>query len=96
MEDGDQVLPFVRCFCGSPSTFLWEDEVGNPQDIPQGEGGENRETPLMPLVFALGFHRALSAVQARLSDDEKVFLCLIGRHLCHLRSREGVGGPPHP
>ena len=40
MEDGDQVLPFVRCFYGSPSTYLWEDELGKPQDIPQGEGGE--------------------------------------------------------
>ena len=28
--------PFVRCFCGSPSTCLWEDELGKPQDIPQG------------------------------------------------------------
>ena len=30
----------------------------------------------MPLLFALGFDRALSAVQARLSDDEKVFVYL--------------------
>ena len=30
----------------------------------------------MPLLFALGFHRALSAVQARLSDNEKVFAYL--------------------
>ena len=74
MEDGDQVVPFVRCFYGSPSTYLWEDEVGKPQDIPQGEGGEQGDH-LMPL-FALGFHRALSAVQARLSDDEKVFAYL--------------------
>ena len=40
MEDGDQVLQFVRSFYGSPSTYLWDDEVGNPQDIPQG--GERR------------------------------------------------------
>ena len=28
MENGDQVLPFVRCFYGRPSTYLWEDELG--------------------------------------------------------------------
>ena len=27
MEDGDQILFFVRCFYGSPSTYLWEDET---------------------------------------------------------------------
>ena len=41
-EQGDQILPFVRCFYGSPSTCLWEDETGNVQDIPQGEGGGAR------------------------------------------------------
>ena len=51
MEDGDQVLPFVRCFCGSPSTNLWEDELGKPQDIPQGEGGEQGD-PLATVVRA--------------------------------------------
>ena len=25
MENGDQILPFARCFYGSPSTYLWED-----------------------------------------------------------------------
>ena len=40
MEDGVQLLPFVRCFYGSPSTYLWEDEMGITQHISQGEGGE--------------------------------------------------------
>ena len=40
MENGDGVFPFVRCFYGSPSTYMWEDEMGVSQDIPQGEGGE--------------------------------------------------------
>ena len=52
MEDGDQVLPFVLCFYGSLLTYLWEDDVGNPQDIAQGEGGEEGD-PIMPLLFAL-------------------------------------------
>ena len=75
MEQGDQILPFVRCFYGSPSTYLWEDETGNVQDIPQGEGGEQGD-PLMPLLFALGLHRALSAVRERMQDEEKVFAFL--------------------
>ena len=75
MEKGDQIFPFVRCFYGSPSTYLWEDEVGNPQDIAQGEGGEQGD-PFMPLLFALGLHGALSAVQDRFRADEKVFAFL--------------------
>ena len=38
MEQGDQILPFVRCFYGSPSTYLSEMKQENVQDIPQGEG----------------------------------------------------------
>ena len=75
MEDGDQVLPFVRCFYGSPSTYLWEDELGTIEDIAQGEGGEQGD-PLMPLLFALGQHAALEAVQGRLLDGEKLFAYL--------------------
>ena len=56
----------------SPSTYLWEDETGNVQDIPQGEGGEQGD-PFMPLLFSLGLHGALNAVKARLSEGEKVF-----------------------
>ena len=71
MEGGDQILPFVRCFCGSPSTSLWEDEMGVIQHIPQGEGGEQGD-PLMPILFALGQHGALEATQARLGRGEHV------------------------
>ena len=46
MEDGERVLPFVRRFYGSPSTYTWEDELGVSQDIAQGEGGEQGD-PLM-------------------------------------------------
>ena len=72
MEQGDQILPFVWCFYGSPSC-LWEDETGNVQDIPQGEGGS--KVTLMPLLFALGLHRAHS-VRERMQDKEKVFAFL--------------------
>ena len=73
MEKGDQILPFVRMFYAS--TFLWEDETGTTRDIPQGEGGEQGD-PLMPFLFALGLHRALTAVRGRLLPSEKVFAFL--------------------
>ena len=72
MEDGDGVLPFVRCFYGSPSTYMWEDEMGVSQDLPQGEGGEQGD-PLMPMLFALGQHRVLVAIQERLWEGERVY-----------------------
>ena len=73
MEQGDQMFPFVRCFYGSPSTYLWEDETGNVQDIPQGEEGEQGDPIPSCHSFSLGLHGMLSAVKARLSDGEKVF-----------------------
>ena len=50
MEGGDQVLPFVRLFYGSPSTFFWEDTMGGVHHILQGEGGEQGD-PLMPMSW---------------------------------------------
>ena len=75
MEGGDQILPFVRCFYGIPSTYLWEDEMGVTQSIPQGEGDL-----LMPLLYALGQHGALLAMQARLGAGEYVFAYLHDIH----------------
>ena len=56
VEGGRKVVPFVRMFCGSPSSFLWEDASGVTHTIPQGEGGEQGD-PLMPLLFSLGQQR---------------------------------------
>ena len=75
MEDGDQILPFVRCFYGSPSTYLWEDEMGVTQHIPQEEGGEQGD-PLMLMLFALGQHGSLEAAQARLRVGERLMAFL--------------------
>ena len=68
MENGDQILPFVRCFCGSPSTYLWEDEMGVTQNIQQGEGGEQGD-PLMPMLFALGQHTGSSSNSGEVSGQ---------------------------
>ena len=71
MEEGDKLLPFVRLFYSDPSTFLWDDEVGDTQ----GEGGEQGDA-LMPLLFSLGQHGALKAVARSLEEGERLFAFL--------------------
>ena len=62
-RNGDKLVPFMRLFNGSPSTFLWEDDEGTVHHVRQGEGGEQGD-PLMPLLFGLGLHRALVSVKS--------------------------------
>ena len=88
MENGDRVLSFVRCFYGSPSTYMWEDEMGVSQDIPQGEGGEQGDL-LMPMSFALGQHRALLAIQERFLEGERVFAFLDDIYVVCMPERVG-------
>ena len=64
---GEQLLPFVRSFCGAPSTYMWEDEMGTNHRMLQGEGGEQGD-PLMPLLFSSGQHRVLTAIQDLLME----------------------------
>ena len=68
MEGSDGLLSFARQFYGSPSMFLWEDELGVVNHVQQGEGGEQGD-PLMPMLFALG-HSALVAISERLQEGE--------------------------
>ena len=49
------VVPFVRQFYGTPSTYWWENDEGVTHHVHQGEGGEQGD-PLMPTLFALGQH----------------------------------------
>ena len=44
-------------------------------NIAQGEGGEQGD-PVMPLLFSLGQHAALMAVQRQLEAHERVFAFL--------------------
>ena len=60
------LIPFVRQFYDSPSTFLWEDETGEVKKVVQGEGGE-QGNPM------LGQHRALVSIQAQLKVGERLF-----------------------
>ena len=73
--EGDRILPFVRAFYGKPSTYIWEDDVGDVHQIVQGEGGEQGD-PLMPLLFCIGQHPALAAVAKELREGEKLFAYL--------------------
>ena len=41
----NRALPFVQQFCGQPSACFWDDEMGDAQVIPQGEGGGARRPP---------------------------------------------------
>ena len=70
LEKGDKLLPFVRLFHSSPSTFLWEDDVGTVHHIPQGEGGEQGDP--LPLLFALGQYTALLEASDRLDEGERL------------------------
>ena len=70
---GSQALPFVRLFYGQPSQYLWADDTGTVHHADQGEGGEQGDA-LMPLLFSLGQHRALQAVQRQLAEGERLFV----------------------
>ena len=55
--EGDRILPFVQAFYGKPSTYIWEDDVGDVHQIVQG----------------VGQHPALAAVAKELREGEKLF-----------------------
>ena len=40
----------VKQFCSSPSTYIWEDDMGTQHEVTQGEGGEPGD-PLMPMLL---------------------------------------------
>ena len=75
LPNADQLIPFISQFYEEPSTFVWEDKLGEVHTIRQGEGGEQGD-PLMPLLFCLGQHRALVSVQAQLQEGERLFAYL--------------------
>ena len=85
---GDQVLLFVLMFYGTPATYWWNDSKGDLHQIEQGEGGEQGDA-LMPLLFSLGQHQALEAVQRQLRSDERLFAFLDDIHTVTSPDRVG-------
>ena len=87
VEGRGKVVPFVRMFYGSPSSFLWEDASGVTHTIPQGEGGARRFTNASP--FLLGQHSALAAIQEDLHDNEFLFALLDDIYIATTPHRAG-------
>ena len=71
VSGGGEVLPFVRQFYGQPSQYSWDDDEGVTHTIPQGEGGEQGDA-LKPLLYSLGQHSALEAIQNSLFPSERL------------------------
>ena len=69
------LLPFVRSTYASPSCYHWDDQDGVRKQVWQHEGGEQGD-PLMPLLFSLAVHDALSAVKERMLPGEELFAFL--------------------
>ena len=67
---GSSVMPFVWMFDGQPSACLWR----GTHHAPRG-GGRTRRPP-HPLLFSLGQHSALEAVNSRLQEDDKLMAFL--------------------
>ena len=91
MDRGDEILPFVRCFNGSPSTYLWEDEVGMSHDIAQGEPGD----PLMPMLIRIGIAPS-SKSSPRQDASGRENLRAPGRCVRDLQTTTGCGGFQDP
>ena len=87
MDGGNGALLFVLQFYGNPSSYLWDHDDGTTHEILQFEGGEQGD-PLMPILYSLGQHHALCAVQSKLRLDERLFaflddiyvVCSLWRH----------------
>ena len=80
------MLPFVRQFCGTPSTYLWQDDDGTVHDLQQGEGGEQGDA-LVPALFALGQYNAFVTLQLRLSPYKRLFAFLDDIYVVQPRPR---------
>ena len=91
---GDSALPFVVQFYGNPSSYLWEDDVGDVHEILQGEGGEQGDPhDAHALLSGPAPSPPVRAVQ---TQGGRAFARFPGRHLrCH-SARTRLRGPPYP
>ena len=83
------LLLFVRSVYARPTTYVWEDGTGARHQIHQAEGGEQGD-PLMPLLFSLGIHDSLRAVDERLRPEDKLFAYLDDVHVVSAPHRTRV------
>ncbi len=75
LPEASSILPFVMLFYGQASGYLWENAAGEVHTVRRAEGGEQGDA-LMPMLYALGQHRALEAINARLHPGERMFAFL--------------------
>ena len=103
VDGGNSSLPFVRMFYGSPSQYLWEDDIGETQLTPQGEGGEHGDA-MMPLLYSVGQHDALQVAHRGMRDGEHLMAFLEDVYmatdpdrvgLAYASPRFSVGGGKH-
>ena len=80
------LIPFVRTAYAQPTSYEWEDQHGSRHQIWQHEGVEQGD-PLMPLLFCLAVHNALTAIQDQLRPGEHVFAFLDDIYVVSLPER---------
>ena len=78
LDGGSSALPFVALFYGTPSSYLWEDSCGGPTPSCKGT-----------LLFSLGQHSALAAVQAQMADGEALLAFHDGIYTVTMPERVG-------
>ena len=78
-------------FYGQPSRYLWEDSVGVVHNVDQDERGEQGDA-MMPLLFSMGQHAALQAMQGRSVAGKRLMAFLDDVHVAPPTPGE-VGGP---
>ena len=86
---GSAVLQFVRLFHSTPSAYLWEDDEGEVHTVLQGEGGEQGDA-LMPLLFCVGQHSTLQAVQHSSRPTERLLAFLDDLYVVSKPDRVGA------
>ena len=87
MPSGDRILPFLKWFYSSPSTYVWEDDMGTQHEVTQGEGGEQGD-PFGAHVVLLGAACRVGSRPESTQSWRKV-VRILGRHPLELPTGQG-------